>query len=64
MNMDGILMLAGAILALFMPIKIVLLMIIGGIVIGAVTESVAIMYVGGMGVLVLFFKLLFRKYFG
>ena len=62
--MDGILMLAGAILALFMPIKIVLLMIIGGIVIGAVTGSVAIMYVGGMGVLVLFFKLLFRKHFG
>lgn len=56
-------MLVGAILALFLPIKIVLLMIIGGIVIGAITESVAIMYIGGIGIFILFVKLLFKKYF-
>lgn len=61
--MDEILMLVGAILALFLPIKIVLLMIIGGIVIGAITESVAIMYIGGIGIFILFVKLLFKKYF-
>lgn len=62
--MDAVYMIVGAVLALFMPIKWVLLMIVGGIVIGAVTESVAIMYIGGMGILVLFFKLIFKKYFG
>ena len=62
--MDAVYMIVGAVLALFMPIKWVLLMIVGGIVIGAVTESVAITYIGGMGILVLFFKLIFKKYFG
>lgn len=62
--MNGILLVVGAVLALFLPIKWVLLMIVGGIAIGALTESVPIMYVGGMGVLVLIFKSLFKKYFG
>lgn len=62
--MDEVYMIVGAVIALFMPLKWVFLMIIGGIVIGAATESVPIMYVGGMGVLVLFFKIIFKKYFG
>ena len=62
--MDEVYMIVGAVIALFMPLKWVFLMIIGGIAIGAATGSVPIMYVGGMGVLVLFFKIIFKKYFG